>query len=70
MRWPRGLKPKEPGDLVEVDTLSVTLSPGKVIRQFTARDVVSGWNVLEVFSSASSHCGRRFLRELFFEGSL
>ena len=65
IRWPRGLKPKEPGDLVEVDTLSVTLSPGKVIKQFTARDVVSGWNVLEVFSSASSSCGRRFLRELF-----
>ena len=65
IRWPRGLKPKEPGDLVEVDTLSVTLSPGKVIRQFTARDVVSGWNVLEVFSSASSSCGRRFLRAMF-----
>ena len=65
MRWPRGLKPKEPGDLVEVDTLSVTLSPGRVIRQFTARDVVSGWNVLEVFLSASSSCGRRFLQALF-----
>jgi len=64
IRWPRGLKPKEPGDLVEVDTLSVTLSPGRVIKQFTARDVVSGWNVLEVFSSASSHCGRRFLEAL------
>jgi len=23
---------------------------------------ISGWNVLEVFSSASSCCGRRFLR--------
>ena len=44
IRRPRGLKPKEPRDLVEVDTLSVTLSPGKVIKQFTARDVVSGWN--------------------------
>ena len=48
IRWPRGLKPKEPGDLVEVDTLSVTLFPGRVVKQFTARDVVSGWNVLYV----------------------
>ncbi len=65
MRWPKGLKPMEPGDLVEVDTLTITLCPGKVIKQFTARDVVSGWNVLEVFSSASSFCGRRFLQGLF-----
>ena len=32
---------------------------------WTARDVVSGWNVLEVFCSASSCCGRRFLRAMF-----
>jgi len=32
MRWPR-----EPADLVEVDTLSVTLSPGKVIKQLTVK---------------------------------
>ena len=65
MRWPGGLKPKEPGDLVELDTLIVVLSPGKVVKQFTTRDVVSGWNVLGVFSSRSSYCGREFLQELF-----
>lgn len=50
MRWPKGVKAKEPGDLVEVDTLGVTFFPGSVVKQFTARDVVSRWNVLEVFS--------------------
>ena len=48
MRWSGGLRLKKPGDLVEVDTLTVTLSPGRVVKQFTARDVVSGWNVLYV----------------------
>jgi len=45
---------KWPGGLAELDTLTVTLSPGKVVKQFTARDVVCEWNVLEVFSSGSS----------------
>jgi len=58
----RGLKPKEPEDLVEVDLFNLTLSAGRVIKQFTAGDVVSGCNVLEVFSSASSSCDRRFVR--------
>jgi len=48
IRWSGGLRPREPGDLVEVDTLTVSLSPGRVVKQFTARDVVSGWNVLYV----------------------
>ena len=65
MRWPGDLKPKEPGDLVELDTLTVSLSPGKVVKGFTAKDVVSGWNLLEVFSSRSSQCGRKFLQGLF-----
>lgn len=64
-RWKKAPRPKEPGDLVEVDTLSITIFPGRVLKQFTARDVVSGWNVLEVYSSASSLCGKRFLQALF-----
>lgn len=45
--------------------LNLTLSPGKLVKQFTGRDVVSIWNVLEVFLRASSHCGRKFLQGLF-----
>ena len=64
LRWLKGFRPRGPGDLVEVDTLTVTLPDGKVRKQFSAKDVVSRWNVMEVFSSASSHCGRRFLEAL------
>lgn len=32
MRWSRGLKPKEPGNLVELDTLTMSLFPGKVVK--------------------------------------
>ena len=65
MRWSGGPKPREPGDLVEVDTLSVTLSAGRVVKQFTAKDVVSGWNVLgyspvRVPAAAGGFFGRCF----------
>src|SRR5207248_5924235 len=36
-----------PGDLVQVDTLDVRPLPGMVFKQFTARDVVSRWDVIQ-----------------------
>jgi hypothetical protein len=39
-----------PGDLVQVDTLDVRPLPGLVFKQFTARDVESRWDVLELRS--------------------
>jgi hypothetical protein len=41
VRRPAGLVAARPGDLVQVDTLDVRPLPGLVLKQFTARDVVS-----------------------------
>ena len=59
-------KPKEyiaqaPGDIVQVDTLDVRPLPGTVFRHFTARDVFSRWDVLEVHTRATSNLASRFL---------
>jgi transposase InsO family protein len=59
-------KPKEyhavnPGDLVEVDTLDIRPLPSIILKQFTARDIVSRWDVLEVCSTASAKTAREFL---------
>lgn len=54
VRKPRDLVVARPGDLVEVDTLDVRPLPGLVLKQFTARDVVSRWDVLELRSGASA----------------
>lgn len=54
IRKPREFSPVSPGDLVQVDTLDVRPVPGQVLKQFTARDVVSRWDVLELASSASA----------------
>ena len=54
MRKPAGFVARHPGDLVQLDTLDVRPVPGLVLKQFTARDVVSRWDVLELRSSASA----------------
>ena len=64
MRLPRGCEVKVPGDLVKVDTLTVSVVPGVVRKQFTGRDVVSRWDVMEVFERATARTAREFLDAL------
>lgn len=54
LRKPWSYRPTEPGDLVQLDTLDVRPVPGVVLKQFTARDVISRWDVLELATSATA----------------
>ena len=63
-RKPRGYQAQAPGDLVEVDTADIRLVPGLVYKHFTARDVVSRWDVLEVSHRATAQAAARFLEAL------
>lgn len=59
-------KPKEyvaeaPGDIVQVDTLDVRPLPGVELKHFTARDVISRWDVLEAHSRATSRTASAFI---------
>ncbi len=63
-RKPREYQACHPGDLVEVDTLDVRPLPGMVLKHFTARDVVSRWDVVEVHTRATSALATRFLDSL------
>ena len=54
-RWYEAKNPGPPGqDLVQVDTLDVRPLPGVVLKHFTARDVVSRWDVVEVHTRATA----------------
>lgn len=55
---------QQPGDIVQVDTLDVRPIPGTILKQFTARDMVSRWDVAEVFSRATATTASRFLDRL------
>ena len=54
----------EPGDLVQVDTLDVRPLPGGILKHFTARDVVSRWDVVEVRTRATANTATDFLSTL------
>ncbi len=63
-RLPKGYPVQRPGDLVQVDTLTYSPLPGVVLKHLTARDVVSRWDVVEVYSRATAKTARQFLQEL------
>ena len=63
-RKPRDYRPQAPGDLVEVDTLELHPLPGVTIKQFTAHDVVSRWDVLEAHTRATATRAAGFLATL------
>jgi transposase InsO family protein len=64
VRKPREYPVREPGDLVQVDTLDVRPLPGVVLQHFTARDVISRWDVLEVHTRATAATAAGFLDTL------
>jgi transposase InsO family protein len=64
VRKPKQYSPAQPGDLVEVDTLELRPLPGVVLKQFTARDVVSRWDVVEAHRRATATTATAFLDTL------
>jgi transposase InsO family protein len=64
VRKPKGYAVREPGDLVQVDTLDVRPLPGMVLKHFTARDVVSRWDVIEAHTRATATTAAGFLDRL------
>ncbi|MCH8283533.1 MAG: transposase [Chloroflexi bacterium] len=64
IRKPKGYAVREPGDLVQVDTLDVRPLPGVVLKHFTARDVVSRWDVVEAHTRATATTAAGFLNAL------
>jgi len=63
-RLPKGTKPTTPGELVQVDTLSVNVRPERSIKQFTAYDPVARFTAAKAFTSKSAGCAKNFLEKL------
>src|SRR2546427_4848963 len=64
VRKPKQYTVSRPGDLVQVDTLDVRPLPGVVFKQFTARDVLSRWDVIQAHTRATAATAAQFLDTL------
>lgn len=64
VRKPKEYEAKGPGDLVEVDTLDIRPLPGMILKHFTARDIISRWDVLEAHTRATSRTASGFIDTL------
>jgi putative transposase len=53
-----------PGDLAEIDTLDVHPLPGVIGKHFTAREVISRWDVPQAHRPATAATGTQFLDRL------
>ena len=61
LRKPKDYDIEQPGDLVQIDTLDVRLMPGVHFKHFTARDLISRWDVLQAYKRATAKNARTFL---------
>jgi putative transposase len=61
IRKPKDYRVDAPGDLVQIDTLDIHPFPQVHFKHFTARDVISRWDVVETFPNASSANAKAFL---------
>jgi transposase InsO family protein len=64
IRKPKEYMAKEPGDIVQLDTLDVRPLPGVGFKQFTARDIVSRWDVVGASRNATSTSAARFIESI------
>jgi putative transposase len=64
VRKPKHWRIEQPGDLVEIDTKEIRMRRGVLLKHFSARDVVSRWDVIEVHHRATSLAAARFLDTL------
>jgi hypothetical protein len=63
-RKPRSYDASQPGDLVQVDTLTVTLGPGEVVKHFSAVDLYTRFSLAEVHTRATANLAASFLAHL------
>src|SRR5258708_10604493 len=64
VRKPKYWPIEHPGDLVEIDTKEIRMHRAIILKHFSARDVVSRWDVVEVHRRATSLAAARFLDTL------
>jgi transposase len=66
-RWRYGMKGRRPGELVQIDHMTVSYPDGRQIKEFKAICPVSKQLVARAYSRATAHNAQRFLEHLIRE---
>jgi hypothetical protein len=61
VRKPKDVAFEKPGDVVQIDTLSISILPGQTIKQFTAYDPFAKWTVAKPYKRATAKNAAEFL---------
>ena len=61
VRKPKDVAFEKPGDVVQIDTLSISILPGQAIKQFTAYDPFAKWTVARPYKRATAKNAAEFL---------
>jgi len=64
IRKPKYWRIEQPGDLLEIDTKEIRMRGRVILKHFSARDVISRWDVVEVHRRGTSLAAARFLDTL------
>ncbi len=64
IRKPKDYAARAAGDIVQVDTMDIRPLPGVILKHFTAHDVISKWDVIDAYSTATATTAARFLDTL------
>lgn len=61
-RWKYGMKSQNPGELIQVDHMTVQLPGAGVLKHFSAICPTTKWTAFKVYQKATSHSATDFLR--------
>jgi transposase InsO family protein len=64
VRKPKHVAFENPGDVVQIDTLSISILPGQTIQQFTAYDPFAKWTVAKPYARATAKNAAEFLKSV------
>lgn len=67
IRKPKDISFERPGDVIQIDTLTITIAPGRTIKHFDAYDVFAKWTVAKPYAQATAANAADFLHKVTAE---
>ncbi|MER8754033.1 integrase core domain-containing protein [Mesorhizobium sp. M1050] len=67
IRKPKDVCFEKPGDVIQIDTLTLTIAPGRTVKHFDAYDVFAKWTVAKPYAQATAANAADFLAKVTAE---